>query len=70
MYFLAACDDSGRCFGFLRKDGSVSKNPDAEPDKLKSYEKKAYADEKAMQINLGHALLPDGSPFRVAVVKN
>lgn len=69
MYYLAACDSNGKCFGFLRDDGLVSEDPDNEMDKLKKYKKKADANEKAMQINLGHMLLPNGSPYRVAVVK-
>lgn len=38
-------------------------------DKLLCYKKKSEASEKAMQINLGHMLLPNGADFRVAVVK-
>jgi len=69
MYYLAACDIDGRCFGFLRTDNTISKNPDKEMDKLICFKKKSEASEKVMQINLGHLLLPNGAPFRVAVVK-
>ena len=69
MYYLAACDNEGKCFGYLRIDNTVSENPDDEMDKLLCYEKKSEASEKAMKINLGHALLPNGSKFRIAVVK-
>ena len=69
MYYLAACDNEGKCFGYLRIDNTVSENPDDEIDKLLCYKKKSEASEKAMQINLGHALLHNGSKFRIAVVK-
>lgn len=69
MYYLATCDNKGKCFGYLRTDNTVSKNPDDEMDKLLCYKKKSEANEKAMQINLGHMLLPNGADFRVAVVK-
>ena len=71
MYYLAACDDDGRCFGFLRTDNTVSENPDEEMDKLVCFKKKTGASEKVMQINLSRLLLPNGvrMPFRVTVVK-
>lgn len=69
MYYLAACNNEGKCFGYLRIDNIVSENPDDEMDKLLCYKKKSEASEKAMQINLGHTLLPNGSKFRIAVVK-
>lgn len=69
MYYLAVCDNDGRCFGYLRTDNTVSKNPDQEIDKLMCFKKKTEASEKVMQINLGHLLLPNGAPFRVTVVK-
>lgn len=69
MYYLAVCNNEGKCYGFLREDNSISKDPDNEMDKLISYKKKSEASEKAMQINLGHALLPNGAGYRVAVVK-
>ena len=71
MYYLAACDDDGRCFGFLRTDNTVSKKPDEEMDKLICFKKKSEASEKVMQINLSRLLLPNGvgMPFRVTVVK-
>lgn len=70
MYYLAACDNEGRCFGFLRKDRSISKNPDAEMDQLMSFKRKKDTNEIVLQINLGHMLLPNGVGYRVAVVKN
>lgn len=69
MYYLAACDDDGRCFGFLKTDETISRNPDNEIDKLMVFKKKREANEKALQINLGHMLLPNGRSYRVAVVK-
>ena len=50
MYYLAACDNDGRCFGYLRTDNTVSKNPDKEIDKLMCFKKKSEASEKVMQI--------------------
>lgn len=69
MYYLAVCDDEGRCFGYLRTDNTVSKNPDEEMNQLMSFKKKKDASEKVMQINLGHLLLSNGAPFRVTVAK-
>lgn len=68
-WFLACCDDSGKCFGFLRKDKTVSKNPDSEMETLMSFDKRKDTDEIVMQINLSRALLPNGFSFRVAPVK-
>ena len=69
MYYLATCDNEGRCFGFLKNDNTISKNPDIEAEKLLSFKKKSEANERALQINLGHMLLPNGTPYRVAIVK-
>jgi len=69
MYYLAVCDNNGKCFGFLRKDKTVSKNPDNEMDKLMSFKKKADTNEICMQINMSNMLLPNRYPFRVAAVK-
>jgi len=71
MWYLATCDDDGKAFGFLRKDKTVSTNPDAEMDQLMSFKKRSDTNEICMQINLGHALLPDGQryPFRIVAVK-
>lgn len=30
MYYLAVCDNDGRCFGYLRTDNTASKDPDSE----------------------------------------
>lgn len=69
MYYLAACDNDGKCFGFLKKDRSICTDPDNGMDQLMSFKRKKDANEIVLQINLGHALLPDGSSYRVAVVK-
>ena len=69
MWYLAACDDDGKCFGFLRKDKTVSKDPDNEVDKLMTFKKKADTNEICMQINLSRMLMPNGFTFRVAPVK-
>lgn len=68
-YYLACCDSDGRCFGFLRTDDTVSKDPDNEVDKLLVFKRKSDANEKVLQINLSHALLPNGFPFRVTPVR-
>ena len=69
MYYLAVCNDEGICYGFLKANNTVTKNPDADRDNLMCFKKKSDANSKAMQINLGHLLLPHGADFRVAVVK-
>ena len=69
MYYLACCDNDGRCFGFLRKDRTVSQNPDAEMEKLMAFKKKKDTNEIVLQINLGHMLLPNGYKYRVTAVK-
>lgn len=69
MYYLACCGNDGRCFGFLKKDRTISKDPDKDMDKLMSFKRKADTNEIVLQINLGHMLLPNGTPYRVAAVK-
>lgn len=69
MYYLAACNNEGKCFGFLKKDRSISRDPDHEMDQLMAFKKKKDTNEIVMQINLGHMLLPNGPKYRVAVVK-
>jgi len=69
MWYLACCDNDGRCFGFLRKDRTVSTNPDAESEKLMSFKRKADTNETIMQINLSHMLMPNGVAYRVTAVK-
>ena len=69
MWYLACCDNRGKCFGFLRKDRTVSTNPDAELEKLMSFKRKADTNETIMQINLSHMLLPNGSAYKVTAVK-
>lgn len=69
MYYLACCDNNGKCFGFLRKDRSVSRDPDNETEKLMAFKRKKDTNEIVLQINLGHMLLPNGCAFRVTAVK-
>lgn len=69
MWYLATCDNDGKCVGFLRKDRTISKNPDNEMDHLMSFKRKKDANETVLQINLSHMLLPNGCSYRVAVVK-
>ena len=68
MYYLACCDSEGKCFGFLRQDKTVSKNPDNERDKLMKFKKKSDSNEIVLQINMSQ-MLPNGYPFRVVAVK-
>lgn len=68
MYYLACCDSDGKCFGFLRQDKTVSKNPDNERDKLMKFKKKSDSNEIVLQINMSQ-MLPNGYPFRVVAVK-
>ena len=69
MYYLAVCDSDGKCIGFLKNNMEISKKPDDELNELMSFKKKSDSNEKVMQINLGHSLLPDGFPHRVTPVK-
>ena len=69
MYVLACCDNNGICFGILRKDRTVSKDPDNEAERLMTFKKKGDANEIILQINMSHALLQNGYPFRVTAVK-
>lgn len=69
MWYLACCDNDGKCFGFLRKDRTVSTNPDVELEKLMSFKRKADTNETIMQINLSHMLMPNGVAYRVTAVK-
>ena len=69
MWYLAACDSEGKCFGFLRNDKTISKDPDNEMDKLMKFKTKRDTNEICLQINMGHHLLPDGPSFRVAPVR-
>lgn len=69
MWYLAACDDTGKCIGFLKKDKTISSDPDSEMENLMSFKKKKDTNELAMQINLGHVLLKDGCKHRVTPVK-
>lgn len=68
MYYLACCDYDGKCFGFLRQDKTVSKNPDNERDKLMKFKKKSDSNEIVLQINMSQ-MLSNGYPFRVVAVK-
>lgn len=69
MYYIACCDNTGRCFGFLKKDKTVSTNPDADKGNLMAFKRKKDTNEIILQNNLSHMLLPNGSPFRCTAVK-
>lgn len=69
MWYLAACDDTGKCIGFLKKDKTISTDPDSEIENLHVFQKKKDTNEITMQINLSHALLKDGYEYRVTPVK-
>lgn len=69
MYYLACCDDAGKCFGFLRNDRTISTDPGADMDKLMSFKTKRETSEIVMKINLSHMLMANGIPYRVAAVK-
>lgn len=71
MWYLAACDDDGKCIGFLRNDMRISKDPDNEQDQLMSFKRKSDTNEICMQINFSKMLLPNsvGYGFRVTPVK-
>lgn len=70
MYYLACCDDEGKCFGYLDKNNNpVSDENKFNDDYLLTFKDKRTANEKIMQINLGKILLPNGYPFRVVAVK-
>ena len=71
MWYLATVDDEGKCFGFLKNDMTISKDPDNEKDQLMTFKRKADTNELCMQINFSRTLLPNsvGYSFRVAPVK-
>lgn len=75
VYVLAACDDSGACIGFMRNDKTIESDPEKLDDmdfvqeNLMVRNKKSDFDEVALQINLGHTLLPNGHPFRVVAYR-
>ena len=69
MWYLAACDGTRKCIGFLKKDRTISSDPDSEMEKLMSFKRKKDTNEIVMQINLSHALLKDGCEYRVTPVK-
>ena len=68
MWYLAACDNDGKCFGFVTKDDKVTENTE-DLSKLKAFKTKKETNKIVMQINLGHMLLPNGRPYRVCAVK-
>lgn len=70
-YYLACCDDDGKCIGLLTENNTVCKDPDNNMDKLMSFKKKGDASEKCWQINFSYLLFPDGIryPFRVTPVR-
>ena len=71
MWYLATVDDEGKCFGFLKNDMTISKDPDNEKDLLMKFKRKADTNEICMKINFSKMLLPNsvGYSFRVAPVK-
>ena len=71
MWYLATCDDEGRCFGFLNNDFTINKDPDNSKEKLMKFKRKADTNEIVMRINFSMMLLPNsvGYSFRVAPVK-
>lgn len=70
MYFLACCDNEGKCIGFLKRDKqSISTDPDRERNELLSFKRKQDTNEITMQINMSHLLLPNGYAFRVCAVR-
>ena len=69
MYYLACCNNKGECFGFLKKDRTVSTDPDNEMKQLMSFKRKGDTNEIVMQINMSHMLMPNGCPYRVVAVK-
>ena len=69
MWYLAVCDDTGKCVGFLKKDKTISVDPDGEMENLMAFKRKKDTNEIVMQINLSHALLKDGCEYRVTPVK-
>lgn len=68
MWYLAACNNDGKCFGFVTKDGNVTEDTE-DLNKLKSFKTKKETNEIILQTNLSHMLLPNGSPYRVVAVK-
>lgn len=75
MWILACCNDEGNCFGFLSKDRTVItdikllEDSDYVKKNILSYKTKKETNEICTQINLSHALLPNGFAFRVCPVK-
>ncbi len=67
-FLLVVCDSQNVCRGFLREDGSISQDPDNEFELLMIFNKGSNASMRASQINQEHNLLPDGTPYRVAVM--
>lgn len=69
MWYLACCDDEGKCFGFLREDKTVCTDVDNELNSLMKFKRKKDTTEIVLQINMSKMLLPNGYPFRVVAVK-
>ena len=69
MYYVACCDNEGKCFGFLKNDKTVSVDPDSDLCQLISFKRKKDANEIVMQINMSNLLMPNGYPYRVVAVK-
>lgn len=70
MFALACCNDEGVCIGFLSKTDTLVTDKNKFTDEfLVTFPNKKKANEKVLQINLGHSLLPNGHPFRVTPVR-
>lgn len=68
MWYLACCDNEGKCIGFLRENHTVSTDPDNDKS-LISFKRKKDTSELVNQINLSHMLMENGYPFRAVAVK-
>lgn len=69
MWYIACCDSEGKCFGFLKKNRTVSTDPDIDVNDLMNFRTRKQTNETCLQINLAHALLPDGPSYRAVAVK-
>ena len=68
-YYIACCDDNGKCIGYLKNDDSVSSDPDKDIDELMCFDTKPAASEKVMKANLSRLLMPSGIPYRTVAVR-
>ena len=68
-YYIACCDNDGKCMGYLKNDDSVSSDPEKDLNELMNFDTKTDANTKVMQMNLGRLLLPNGAPYRAVAVR-